>query len=230
MLGTAAHPAPQALSLAAPRAGAAPALQQAYVDAIAAVGPSVVQVETTAGLGSGVVLDREGDIVTNNHVVGTFRRFTVTDASGKRRAATLVGTYPQLDLAVIHASGAASLRPAVLADSSGLRVGDLVLAVGNPLGLQSSVTNGIVSALGRRVSERPGVVLLGLIQTSAAINPGNSGGALVDLDGRVVGIPTLGAIDPENMQQANGIGFAIPSDTVRQIAIRLVSDAPGGPG
>jgi putative serine protease PepD len=98
------------------------------------------------------------------------------------------------------------------------------LPLGNPLGLQSSVTNGIVSALGRTVSEQGGVALPDLIQTSAPINPGNSGGALVDLDGRVIGIPTLAAIDPENSQQANGIGFAIPSNTVKEIAGQIIRD------
>jgi S1-C subfamily serine protease len=200
---------------------AAASLQAAYVDAVASVGPSVVQVQTPAGLGSGVVLDRGGNVVTNNHVVGRYKRFQVTDSSGRRLAATLVGAFPPDDLAVIHVAGG-SLRAAVLGDSSKLRVGDIVLAVGNPLGLQSSVTDGIVSALGRSVGEQGGAVLPDLIQTSAAINPGNSGGALVDLAGRVIGIPTLSAVDPEHMQLAGGIGFAIPSNVVQEIAGRLV--------
>jgi 3-hydroxyisobutyrate dehydrogenase-like beta-hydroxyacid dehydrogenase len=134
-----------------------------------------------------------------------------------------VGTFPPDDLAVIHVEGG-RLPAATLGDSSMLHVGDIVLALGNPLGLQSSVTNGIVSALGRTVSESSGVALPDLIQTSAPINPGNSGGALVDLSGQVVGIPTLAAIDPENQQQASGIGFAIPSNTVKEIAGQLISD------
>ena len=202
---------------------AADSLQQRYVDTIGAIGPSVVQVQSPVGLGSGIVLDSAGNVVTNDHVVGTFKRFQVTDSTGKRYAATLVGTFVPDDLAVVHVEGS-HLPPAALGDSSKLQVGDIVLAVGNPLGLQSSVTNGIVSALGRTVSESSDVTLPDLIQTSAQINPGNSGGALVDLSGQVVGIPTLAAIDPENQQQASGIGFAIPSNTVKEIADQLIRD------
>lgn len=198
-------------------------LQQQYVDTIGAIGPSVVQVQTPVGLGSGIVLDNKGNVVTNDHVVGTYKRFQVTDSTGKRYAATLVGTFAPDDLAVVHVEGG-QLPPAALGDSSKLQVGDIVLAVGSPLGLQSSVTNGIVSALGRTVSESSGVALPDLIQTSAQINPGNSGGALIDLSGKVIGIPTLAAIDPENQQQASGIGFAIPSNTVKSIADQLISD------
>jgi putative serine protease PepD len=200
----------------------ADSLQQQYVDTIGAIGPSVVQVQTPVGLGSGIVLDSKGNVVTNDHVVGTSKRFQVTDSTGKRYAATLVRTFAPDDLAVVHVEGS-QLPPAALGDSSKLQVGDLVLAVGSPLGLETSVTNGIVSALGRTVSESSGVGLPDLIQTSAPINPGNSGGALVDLSGQVVGIPTLAAIDPENQQQASGIGFAIPSNTVKSIASQLIS-------
>jgi len=198
-------------------------LQTVFVKTISAVGSSVVQVETPVALGSGIVLDDKGNIVTNDHVVSSYKRFQITDSSGRRYTARLVGTFAPDDLAVVHVDGG-NLRPAVLGDSSELQVGDLVLAVGNPLGLQSSVTSGIVSALGRTVSEQRGMALPDLIQTSAPINPGNSGGALVDLDGQVIGIPTLAAIDPENSQQANGIGFAIPSNTVKQIAGQIVRD------
>jgi putative serine protease PepD len=201
---------------------AADSLQQQYVETIAAIGPSIVQVQTPAGLGSGIVLDNAGNVVTNNHVVGTFKSFQVTDSTGNRHSATLVGTFAPDDLAVVHVDGD-QLPAATLGDSSKLQVGHIVLALGNPLGLQSSVTNGIVSALGRTISESSGVALPDLIQTSAPINPGNSGGALVDLSGQVVGIPTLAAIDPENQQQASGIGFAIPSNTVKEIAGRLIS-------
>jgi putative serine protease PepD len=202
---------------------AAVSLQKQYVDTISAVGPSIVQVRASVGLGSGIVLDTDGNIVTNNHVIGSSKHFQVTDSTGKRYAATLVGTFAPDDLAVVHVEGS-KLPPATLGDSSKLQVGDIVLAVGSPLGLQSSVTNGIVSALGRTVSEQTGVVLPDLIQTSAPINPGNSGGALVDLGGQVVGIPTLSAIDPENQQQAGGIGFAIPSNIVKSIAGQLIQD------
>ena len=115
-----------------------------------------------------------------------------------------------------------ALRPAIFADSSKVEVGEIVLAAGNPLGLRSSITDGIVSALGRNVSEGQGIVLPNAIQTSAAINPGNSGGALVDLVGRVIGIPTLAAADPQLGGAAAGIGFAIPSNTVRDIANQII--------
>jgi S1-C subfamily serine protease len=109
------------------------------------------------------------------------------------------------------APGGASLPAATFADSGGLRVGDIVVAIGNPLGLRSSVTQGIVSALGRIVDEPGGTSLPNVVQTNAPINPGNSGGALVNLEGQVVGIPTLAATDPELGGSAPGIGFAIPS-------------------
>ena len=197
-------------------------LQSRFVDVVNRVAPQVVQIETDRGLGSGIVFDGHGDIVTNAHVVASAKEFRVTAANGKRFSATLVGTFAPDDLAVVRAKGA-DLKPASFGRSSQLEVGDIVLAIGNPLGLRSSVTEGIVSALGRTVSEPGGATLPSVIQTSAPINPGNSGGALVDLDGKVVGIPTLAATDPElGGSAAPGIGFAIPSDTVRDIASQLV--------
>ena len=197
------------------------ALQNAFVSVYRKVSPSVVQIETTEGLGSGIVFDSKGNIVTNNHVVGSAKTFTVTTSTGKRLKGTLVGSFPADDLAVIKVAGG-GLHPATFADSSKLRVGDLAMAIGNPLGLQSSVTQGIVSALGRQEPEGNGVVLQNAIQTSAAINPGNSGGALVDIGGNVIGIPTLAAADPQLGGAAAGIGFAIPGNTVRSIAGQLV--------
>jgi S1-C subfamily serine protease len=193
-------------------------LQQAYVSVVKTVSPSVVQIRTPQALGSGVVFDAAGDVVTNAHVVGNATRFVVTLASGDSHPATAVGRDVANDLAVIRVTGA-QLRPATFADSSQVQVGDIALALGNPLGLRSSVTEGIVSAVGRSVPEGDGVNLASVIQTSAAINPGNSGGALVDLSGRVIGIPTLAALDPQmGGGEAPGIGFAIDSNTVRQIA------------
>jgi putative serine protease PepD len=198
------------------------AMQQQFVRVVKQVGPSVVLIRTSEGLGSGVVFDAGGDIVTNNHVVGNASGFQVTLANGRQYPASPVGTFPADDLAVLHIH-ATGLHPAALADSSRLQVGDVALAIGNPLGLQSSVTEGIVSALGRTVNEDNGVALPNVIQTSAAINPGNSGGALVDLQGQVIGIPTLAATDPQlGGGQAAGIGFAISSNTVRDIATQLV--------
>jgi S1-C subfamily serine protease len=134
-----------------------------------------------------------------------------------------VGTDPGKDLAVVHMTGATPV-PATFADSSKISVGDIVLAIGNPLGLHSSVTEGIVSSLNRNVSEGGGVTLSSAIQTSAAINPGNSGGALVDLGGDVIGIPTLAALDSQlGDAQASGIGFAIPSNEVKTVAASILS-------
>nr|WP_276612018.1 trypsin-like peptidase domain-containing protein [Kineococcus vitellinus] len=193
--------------------------------------PSVVEIRTGGGLGSGVVLDDAGNIVTNAHVVGTATSFQVQFANSPTSyPATLVGTYPANDLAVVRVQGAPDLQPATFGDSDEVEVGSLVLAMGNPLGLSSSVTNGIVSATGRTVSEPAseaapgGATLPGTIQTSASINPGNSGGALVDLDGEVIGIPTLAAISPEQGGAAPGIGFAIPSNTAEDIAGQLIRD------
>jgi putative serine protease PepD len=199
------------------------ALQSAFVRVVHDVSPSVVQIQTSRGLGSGIVFDDARNIVTNAHVVGDAETFRVTLASGQRVQASLVGRWEPGDLAVVHARSG-DLKPASFADSSKLKVGQIVMAIGNPLGLRSSVTQGIVSSLGRTVSEGTGgATLPAAIQTSAAINPGNSGGALVDLDGDVVGIPTLAATDPElGGGQAPGIGFAIPSSTVSSIARQLI--------
>jgi putative serine protease PepD len=160
-------------------------------------------------------------VVTNAHVVDGATRFVVTLASGDRHPATLVGRDAGTDLAVIRITGARPL-PATFADTAQVEAGDLTLAIGNPVGLRSSVTEGIVSAVGRSVPEANGRTLSSVIQTSAAINPGNSGGALVDLSGQVIGIPTLAAIDPEMGAEAPDIGFAIDSNTVRQVADTLV--------
>jgi len=202
-------------------------LQRQYEQVVSRVLPSVVQISTGTGTGSGVVYDGRGDIVTNAHVVGTAATVGVSPASGgKALPAKVTGVFAPDDLAVITVQrGAASLKPAVFGRSAAVRVGEIVLAMGNPLGLSGTVTDGIVSATGRTVSEGQGssAVLISAIQTSAAINPGNSGGALVDLSGRVIGIPTLAATDPQMGGAAAGIGFAIPSDTVTSIARQLIT-------
>ena len=196
-------------------------LQQQFVSVVQTVSPAVVVIQTSSGLGSGVVFDNQGDIVTNAHVVGTATRFDVTTSDGKSFDGRLVGTFPADDIAVVKVSGQ-NVQPATFGDSSKLVVGDIVMAIGNPLGLQSSVTEGIVSAVGRTVTEPGGASLPNVIQTSAPINPGNSGGALVDLEGQVVGIPTLAAVDPELGGTAPGIGFAIPSNLAKDIATQLI--------
>ncbi|MGH3049879.1 MAG: S1C family serine protease [Gaiellaceae bacterium] len=200
--------------------------QQALIKVVNRVSPSVVQIATQSGLGSGIVFDGKGDIVTNYHVVAGASSFTVTTAAGKRYPAKLVGEFLQDDLAVVNVSGS-SLPPATFADSSKLVRGDIAVAIGNPLGLRSSVTDGIVSAFRQGVSEGSNngtpVALPSMIQTSAPINPGNSGGALADIRGRVIGIPTLAATDPQLGGTAPGIGFAIPSNLVKDIASQLIA-------
>jgi putative serine protease PepD len=192
----------------------------AYEAAARTALPSVVQIQRSNGLGSGVVMDGNGDIVTNAHVVAGETKFVVISSDGKRFDAALRGSFPPGDVAVVRVSGG-PLRSARFGDSSKLQVGEAVLALGSPLGLRSSVTDGIVSAVRRTVSEGNGVLLPSVVQTSAAINPGNSGGALVDLRGEIVGIPTLAALDPELGGTAPGVGFAISSNEVKSIATQL---------
>lgn len=212
--------------------GSAGSLQSSFEQVVRQVLPSVVQITTSAGLGSGVVYDGQGDVVTNDHVVGSDQTFQVTLASGgPALTASLVSAYPADDLAVIRLHNPPKgLGVARFGDSNKLAAGEIVLAMGNPLGYVGSVTNGIVSATGRTVTEPAGpngsgATIPDVIQTSAAINPGNSGGALVDLSGEVVGLPTLAAVDPElNGSAAPGIGFAIPSDMVTDIANQIIRD------
>jgi S1-C subfamily serine protease len=143
------------------------------------------------------------------------------------RSARLIGSYLPDDLAVIRADNPAGLQPATFGDSDTVQAGDVVLAIGNPLGLSGSVIQGIISATDRAVTEpsadgSPAATLPGAIQTSAPINPGNSGGALVSTSGQVVGIPTLAAGSPQGGGQAQGIGFAIPSNLARDIATQII--------
>ncbi|MER5944103.1 trypsin-like peptidase domain-containing protein [Streptomyces sp. NPDC001928] len=206
-------------------------LQDGYLKVIKDVLPSVVQIQGRRDLGSGVVYDGDGHIVTNAHVVGDEKSFRVTTAnSEKELTAQLVSSYPQQDLAVIKLDDPPDgLKGAKFGDSSKVEVGQIVLAMGSPLGLSSSVTQGIVSATGRTVTEGgeggTGATIANMVQTSADINPGNSGGALVNLDSEVIGVPTLAAVDPDvGDSAAPGIGFAIPSSTVQKIADQIIED------
>jgi len=186
-----------------------------------------INVQTSHGmaLGSGVSLDQKGDIVTNNHVVANEQTYQVVLFDGTSLPAQLVGTDPPDDLAVVKITPPSRLYVMPVGDSSHLQVGDDVLAIGNPLGITQTVTSGIVSALDRTVPEGQGnAVIIDAVQTDAAINPGNSGGALVNMQGQLVGIPTLLAIDPEFKTPANGVGFAIPSNRVKFIAPQLIKD------
>jgi putative serine protease PepD len=199
---------------------------------VRAVQPSVVSIKTNVGEGSGVVLDNSGHILTNNHVVATASGNTVsvTTNDGSSHTGTIVGTDPRSDLAVVQVSGV-NLPPATFGNSSAMRVGDTVLALGSPLGLQGTVTSGIVSAKGRTINETgetPGsgvTAISGALQTDAAINPGNSGGALVNTAGQVIGINT--AIATSGGSSGNiGVGFAIPSNTAKYVAQRLIQGEP----
>ncbi len=209
--------------------GAAADMQSQYENVVKAVLPSVVQISTDSGEGSGVVYDNQGDIVTNAHVVAGAKSLKVTPASGgKQLDASLVGSFITDDLAVVKVTGS-NLPPATFGDSTKLQVGQIVMAMGNPLGLSGSVSQGIVSALGRTITTQregsfPGATTTDSIQTTAAINPGNSGGALADLGGRVVGIPSSAASDPQIGGAAVGIGFAIPSGIVSNIAPQLIKN------
>jgi S1-C subfamily serine protease len=191
----------------------------------AQVSASVVEVRAGNGLGSGIVMDTAGHVVTNAHVVAGASSYTVTTADGHQYNASLAGSYDNGDLAVLTVALADGLVPATFGDSSKVAVGDIVLAVGAPYGLAGSVTEGIVSGVGRTETEDTGVTLNGLIQTSAAINPGNSGGALVGLDGKVIGIPTLAATPSpgRNNGTPENIGFAIPSNQVVNVAAQLIA-------
>ncbi len=196
---------------------------------IAKVQPTVVQVNVTTSsgnqLGSGVIIDRRGYIITNNHVINGATSINVVLNDGRKLSAQLVGADATDDLAVLKITPPANgLTVATLGDSSKLQVGQDVLAIGSPLGFSQTVTNGIISALNRTASEgQNGATLPNAIQTDAPINPGNSGGALVDLQGNLIGIPTLGAIDPEFRTPANGVGFAIPSNRVKLIAEQIIN-------
>ncbi len=205
-------------------------LQQTIINVIRTVQPSVVEVQSSGSsgqaIGSGEIITSDGYIVTNDHVVHGFSRFTVALANGKQLSARLVGEDPQDDLAVLKVDGQ-NLPPIAIGDSSKVQVGQFAVAIGSPLGLTQSATFGIISALNRSAQEGTGgttSILTGLIQTSAPITPGNSGGALVDLQGRLIGVPTLGAVNPESGSAAEGIGFAIPSNRVKFVADQLIKN------
>jgi S1-C subfamily serine protease len=194
----------------APSASSGEALD-AYSTAVSTaaerVGPAVVKVEAGRGRGqgSGVIFDSSGRILTNEHVVRSARGITVVLADGRRLPAAVVGADPAVDIAVLRV--AASGLPVAKLHNGRLKVGQLVVAIGNPYGLSWTVTAGVVSALGRELPLGPNHALRDLIQTDVPINPGNSGGPLVDAQGRVVGITT--AIIPF----ARGVGFAVPVST-----------------
>lgn len=182
-----------------------------------------VKMAKGAGVGSGVIIDSQGHIITNDHVVSGGQSYNVVLFDGTSLPAKLVGVDAADDLAVVKITPPAKMYVMPVGDSSRLEVGNPVLAIGNPLGITQTVTQGIISALGRTVSEgHGGGTLINAVQTDAPINPGNSGGALVGLNGNLIGIPTLVAIDPEFKTPANGVGFAVPSNRVKFIAPQLI--------
>jgi putative serine protease PepD len=211
---------------------AAPVINSADLPKIAAaVQDSVVSISTGSGEGSGVILSADGYVLTNNHVVASAGEGSVRVifADGKAARAKVVGTDPKTDLAVVKADGVSGLKAATFGDSDAMQVGDQVLALGSPLGLQGSVTAGIVSARDRTIQagesqqRDPGQgvsSIAGLLQTDAPINPGNSGGALVNTRGEVIGINT--AIATSGQSTGNiGVGFAIPSNKAKDVAGKL---------
>jgi putative serine protease PepD len=176
---------------------------------------------STSAEGTGFVYDTSGDIVTNEHVVDGSSSVTVKLPSGKQVKATVVGSDTSTDIAVLHIDVPSSeLTPLSLGDSSKVSVGDGVVAIGNPFGLDDTVTSGIVSAVGREISAPDQTPIEGAIQTDAAINHGNSGGPLFDLDGKVIGITSQ--IQSESGDSA-GVGFAIPSNLVKSIVTQLLT-------
>jgi S1-C subfamily serine protease len=209
-----------ALPLSQPAAKATELLDaysRAVMSVVDRVAPSVVQVIDGRGAGSGVVIAPDGYVLTNAHVVERSDAPRVGLRDGRVVEGRVVGRDPSTDLAVLRIS-ADGLIAAELGDSDRLRVGQLVIAIGNPLGFQSTITTGVVSALGRSLNGRDGRPIENVIQTDAALNPGSSGGPLVDTHGRVVGINTA------VIAAAQGICFAIPSSTASTVAAALIRD------
>jgi S1-C subfamily serine protease len=205
------------------------AYSTAVVGAVELVGPAVVSIyvggdpsptdsprERGGGAGSGVVVTPDGYVLTNEHVVQRVEEARVSFVDGRSVPAVVVGRDPATDLAVLRAQ-AAALPYARLATSKQVRVGQLVVAVGNPLGFESTVSAGVVSALGRSLRSRQGRLIEGIVQHTAALNPGNSGGPLVDAQGRVVGINT--AI----IAMAQGIGFSVPAATAQWVLTEILT-------
>jgi putative serine protease PepD len=186
----------------------------------------VVEITVTTGggkaLGTGFVVDNRGDIVTNNHVVSGAQAIGVKFADGTKASAQTVGTDPSSDIAVIKVSGvdASKLKPLSFGDSAKATVGSGVVAIGSPYGLEESVSAGVISALGRSIDAPDGYTISGAIQTDAAINHGNSGGPLLDMAGNVIGVT---AQIESGSGDNSGVGFAIPSSTVQQVASQLIA-------
>jgi S1-C subfamily serine protease len=200
------------------------AYSEAVADVVESVGPAVVRVDTRerngkagrGGVGSGVVISPDGLVLTNAHVVGGTRDIRLSDTEGRTTEARLLGIDPDTDLALLRADAARSLAFAPLGNSKQLRRGQLAIAIGNPLGFESTVTAGVVSALGRSLRSVSGRMIEDVIQTDAALNPGNSGGPLVSSRGEVIGINTA------VIQGAQGICFAVASNTANHVLSEII--------
>ena len=201
------------------------AYSNAVIDVTDRVGPAVVRVETgpkvpdrreRGGLGSGIVISPDGLVLTNSHVVGTSKEIRLRDVEGHVGEAQVLGVDPDTDLALLRANGVRHLPYAALGNSKTLRRGQLVIAIGNPLGFESTVTAGVVSALGRSIRSVSGRTIEDVIQTDAALNPGNSGGPLVSSHAEVIGINT--AI----INGAQGICFAVASNTAQFVLAEII--------
>ena len=199
------------------------AYSEAVSSVVDAVGPAVVRVDTRerskeqrGGTGSGVVISPDGLVLTNAHVAGGARHVHLTDTEGRTTEARLLGIDPDTDLALLRADAARSLPFASLGDSKLLRRGHLAIAIGNPLGFESTVTAGVISALGRTLRATTGRMIEDVIQTDAALNPGNSGGPLVSSRGEVIGINTA------VIMGAQGICFAVASNTANHVLSEII--------
>ena len=180
----------------------------------------------TGGTGSGFLIDGQGHVVTNDHVVGSGSRFTVRfGEKGEPLSAKLVGEDASTDLAVLEVDEkkiSAETKPLELSSSSDLRPGDAAIAIGSPFGLSGTITTGIISALNRDITSPNGFPISGVLQTDAAINPGNSGGPLLDANGRVIGVNSQ--IAASDSRQSSGVGFAVPVDTVKEVVPQLLEN------
>ena len=223
-----AHASTQATTSTA-ISSSATSLQAQQEAAIAKVKAAVVEIKVTTAqgeqIGSGVIIDAQGDIVTNNHVVSGEESITVVLSNGSSEQGQLIGTSAPNDLAVVRITPYAHMVVAQLGDSSRLVVGQDVIAVGNPLGITETATGGIVSALSRSIPESSGVTISNAIQTDAALNPGNSGGALINLQGQVIGITFASAVNSETNTAADGVNFAIPSNLVQTVVQQILQQS-----